>query len=614
MKKKYLLFIFLFGLFILPNKVLAYDDYVELIDFTNGNSYVDLNNPYAEDDDSITFYLSESTVFDFSLRNYNIDDYPDYMIRYNFSWGASTSYVTGNNFTSVIGLDIDSEDNYYADYFFPYFSINFIGDNALKIKVGNKLYDKLIIYLVNPEIFVAMDAYVDSIIKDGLIDVDTIGIYNDTYISYPTLVYGLRKYKTEDYYLDGYCSSADNCILDVEYYSIPGALKRYKVNYDFKEENSKVVEKLNKYLENITTYQESNGVSFAGTDDVILLPMEDLEVISYFYTVKDWVTTDITAANTAVMRFSKILSEILEYSNVDYVYYPIYHEDYDTYQATYGYLPFTYNDVAYTSIFPIGYAFKNIIYIPADTENNRDAFINAAKARIKESFGYDLEIGYEGQIDSLTNTEKDLIDVSKTLGEYYYITIGNYDYSFFIVKDSSKMQENEVHSTDFDTNAKIVVEGQKVSFDSKIVIEELDKESDEYKTLMQKLNLVEGSSYNINLVTSSTNVYIDKINEGKFKVYIPISDDLVGKDLMAYYLNNDGTIEEFEVTIENGYAVFETSHFSVYTIGPKIKEETSEENPPTRDDINKYIVIGEVSMIMLLLLGFNKIKNKRLDS
>lgn len=38
-------------------------------------------------------------------------------------------------------------------------------------------------------------------------------------------------------------------------------------------------------------------------------------------------------------------------------------------------------------------------------------------------------------------------------------------------------------------------------------------------------------------------------------------------------LNEEGKIEEYEVTIKDGYAIFKTKHFSIYTLGiTKINE------------------------------------------
>ena len=52
-----------------------------------------------------------------------------------------------------------------------------------------------------------------------------------------------------------------------------------------------------------------------------------------------------------------------------------------------------------------------------------------------------------------------------------------------------------------------------------------------------------------------------------FEVSIPISSDsLKSKDLMAYYVDADGKVTKYPAVIKEGCAVFETNHFSIYTI------------------------------------------------
>lgn len=616
MKKKYLLFMFLFGLFLLiinPDKVLAYDDYVNLLQIKDGNNVVDLSNPYDVDGDTIIYYLQNARDFRLVFRNYNIDDSIEYQVRYTFPRAYLDRYVTGNNFTCDTGWDESYDEEYaYIDYFYPYFSIRFVGDDALKIKVGESLYTKMMIYFVDPEIYTAMDEYFNSIAPEGKLEVDSV--YNDdVYISYPTTTYGLEKYNTDDYYLTGYCDGPDDCILYINSLDDDKIFKTYSIKYIYKEGSSEVLSKISKYLDNFDDLQYEKGKYVGGEYDVVITTLEDLSALNYLYTIRNWVPVDRIKEDTAAMRFSNEILKMIDYNNIDIELLITYQKKYPTYNIAYGYLSFIHDGLSYLSVYPIGYEVKRVIYIPDETEDTQEAYIEAATNRIKKYVGEDVEITYKGNIDDLTNFEKNQIDVSKTLGEYYKVKMGAKTNSFFIVKDSSKMQTISINSVDFETSAKVVTDSYKVPLDSKIVINDLDKDSDEYKNLMEKLHLTEGESYDINLVSSSTNISIDRVEDGLFKVYIPLSEDLAGKDLVAYYLNNDGTIEEFEVTIENGYAVFETSHFSVYTLAEK-QEIVEESNPPTGDSIKTYMMIGEVSMLMLLLLGYTKYKNKRLDS
>lgn len=87
--------------------------------------------------------------------------------------------------------------------------------------------------------------------------------------------------------------------------------------------------------------------------------------------------------------------------------------------------------------------------------------------------------------------------------------------------------------------------------------------------------------------------------------FIPLSEEYLDKSLVAYYIKDDGSIETHEVTIENGYAVFETNHFSTYTLGL-----SSITNPVTSDNIVLwFILIG----IYILGLAVASLKYKKVN-
>lgn len=80
-----------------------------------------------------------------------------------------------------------------------------------------------------------------------------------------------------------------------------------------------------------------------------------------------------------------------------------------------------------------------------------------------------------------------------------------------------------------------------------------------------------------------------ELEDGSFEVRIPLSEKLKGKDLVAYYVDNNGNKEEHEVTIKDGYAVFNTNHFSTYTLAEKVSDVT----PPSNNEENKDEQGGE---------------------
>ncbi len=181
-----------------------------------------------------------------------------------------------------------------------------------------------------------------------------------------------------------------------------------------------------------------------------------------------------------------------------------------------------------------------------------------------------------------------------TLGEYYIFTINGEDYEFFIEKNDSKMKNDVLLTTkDFITGSSITTASSSVPLDSKIQYNLLDKNSVEYKELIEKLGLKMGLAADIKLFSNVKDSYITKLDDGTFKVYIAIDDDMNLADLKAYYLKDDGTKEIHDVTIENGYAVFETNHFSTYVLGST----TGISNPSTFDNVSLYVGLLLISMI-----------------
>ena len=71
---------------------------------------------------------------------------------------------------------------------------------------------------------------------------------------------------------------------------------------------------------------------------------------------------------------------------------------------------------------------------------------------------------------------------------------------------------------------------------------------------------------------------------------------------MVYYVDENNNKEEYEVTIENGYAVFNTNHFSIYTLAEKpITDNEVIKNPETSDKIIYDFIIGATSILGIAL-------------
>ena len=115
-------------------------------------------------------------------------------------------------------------------------------------------------------------------------------------------------------------------------------------------------------------------------------------------------------------------------------------------------------------------------------------------------------------------------------------------------------------------------------------------------------------------ILQEKNDYISKLDNGSFEVSIPVPETLKNKKLSAYYIQDNGTIEEYPAEIKNGNVVFTTTHFSIYTIAESGKGKTviDEKNPATFDGITNYIFIGVISLVGLCI-GVISLKKEKLN-
>ena len=105
---------------------------------------------------------------------------------------------------------------------------------------------------------------------------------------------------------------------------------------------------------------------------------------------------------------------------------------------------------------------------------------------------------------------------------------------------------------------------------------------------------------------------------GKVKISLPIPTDYDKNNLIVYRVDENGNKRQYNTTVEENYAVFETYHFSIYVLAEKkavdtdinIDNETPiinntsnnelDETPKTGEEINKTILIYIILIISLV--------------
>ena len=144
---------------------------------------------------------------------------------------------------------------------------------------------------------------------------------------------------------------------------------------------------------------------------------------------------------------------------------------------------------------------------------------------------------------------------------------------FFIVKkDSSKIIDNELITVDSESNITISTK-ETIPLDTLIQVSKITS-GEEYEKILKILSVTDNEMFDLKLFSKSTGENITKLSDGTFEVRIPISDKFKGKNITVYYVDENNNIREYPVTIDGDYAIFNTDHFSIYTLAEK-----AEENP-----------------------------------
>ena len=373
--------------------------------------------------------------------------------------------------------------------------------------------------------------------------------------------------------------------------------KRYPVEFEFVKTDKNVKSKVDKYAKRF-------NFSLDNIEKELFL-MDDLETINYKY--MESIYGDSLLLFNSIINYSSEFQKMMDNNNIT-AQLDARAGWADMFSSGgFGFLDLLYDGVIYGYAELAGVKQLNVIYVPDDTNNTREDYINAALERINKYIpDAKVKIEYEGLINDLDfNNEaidlKDFVDVSKTLGEYYKLYINDNEYYYFIVKDSSKMKTPLVTSVDASTDISISTDSSEVPLDTKVKALYIDVNSKEYKEFLETINLNDGIVIDLKMFSGSVNKYISKIKNSKFKVYVPLTEELKNKNLVAFYVKESGEVEEHEIKIDGDYLVFETDHFSTYVIGEveTLDNVVHEENPQTYDNILNWVSLSLASVVLI---------------
>ena len=307
----------------------------------------------------------------------------------------------------------------------------------------------------------------------------------------------------------------------------------------------------------------------------------DMEAVNMWASKYD---RDDATAHRHTVNYSGELKEYLGNSNVDFRVTMIgAGMDTDLYLEACGDAVILINDIMYASVpYMTKAQVEHIVYVPDGTATDKDSLMAAAQKRINEYLGSDskVKVSYGGAYNTMSNKwwNEDDADYQaemmeylglETAPEHYFVaTSGDMQYKFLIMADSSKMIMPTYKTVDASSNVVISSDSAEIPLDTSMRANQLTSGA-EYDKVIETLGVEENVTFDLKLYSQSTASYVSELESGKFEVQIPITEELKDKDLVAYYVDDNGKVVEYEVTVKDGCAVFATDHFSIYTIAEK---------------------------------------------
>lgn len=588
-------------LMIFPNLVSA-DEIISYLEYENvksGESDVGASTSYNDETlFDYQFSMNDSSNYSFNLKGYNLESTETYILKLTSDFIDYKVSYTGEELMEGISITRDDGDS-------TMLSNIYLESTGEKVKVRVFTNDRY--YYIDETSFRfnnnfdsrEIDDYFKKIAPKGVIELNSIALKDSNFME-TCISAALSKYNTENFWVSGSCEGEyKNCSIYISDNRYDYRNKSFDIEYIFKKTDNEILSKVDGYIDKFEGDNIENEEGFIEPNFFVL---DDLENINYKYSVIKHGKEDINIINSAV-NYSSEIKKMLDYGNLTAIIDTRAGWEEDFTAGGFGYLNLLYDGVIYGVANHVGVKQINVLYIDDSTTNDRDAYIGAALKRVKDYLpNAKVELTYAGQINEIEREDWDvsideLINVNKTLGEYYTLTIDDVEHSFFIVKDSSKMKNPEMNTVDLKTNIKINSDSFEVPLDSKINANTINENSEKYKDIMKKLKLDNGLMFDLKLYSNSLESYVTKLENGKFRVFIPLKEDYLNKDLKAYYVRDDGFIEIYNISKDNGYAIFETEHFSTYTIGG-----TEFINPNTGDNIIIWIILSLISIVGLVFL------------
>lgn len=339
------------------------------------------------------------------------------------------------------------------------------------------------------------------------------------------------------------------------------------------------------YYTNITvTYNYDNNIKTVVDkltknipEDQDIFKMKDFEIVNFWVNggKQFYYSSELMSCmNNKNFEFNELMGDTTPFASM-----------------TAGPVTLKYDGTIYYARYMLGVEAEHVLYVPTNTakadylkviQERVDNYIGKGKAVISDCGTVEQDTT-EYPIDP----QNPIFEKSSD-GHIYKMIIGEKSFYFVIKADTESMYTPTFISSDVATDVAISANSGTLPLDTLIRVNEITG-GDQYEKIMKILALENGEIYDLKLFSQALEKNITKLEDGSFEVRIPLSEKLKGKDLVAYYVDDNGNKEEHEVTIKEGYAVFNTNHFSTYTLAEKVSDVT----PPSNNEENKDEQGGE---------------------
>lgn len=425
-----------------------------------------------------------------------------------------------------------------------------------------------------------------------------------------------RIINNKDIFIMGGCDGKDytSCSISISNEKEGWYTEPMEVKLVFTSPSKKDSEIVNSLIKKIRRYDWN--------DDGTSYQISDLNLINFYLTSKGKTLIDSKTRNIAT-SYSEEMINITKGDKFTFYFSPLAGTS-DTseylYELAVGPTTINYNGYAYY-VGDLAVSLNKVIYIPSSTNDTKEDYIKAAEKRLEDYLGKNnIEITYGGRIEDLQNIVEGnneelcyndkLLDHTKTDGNYYNVKIGNETHKFYIVKDDTKLTNPTYLGSDLETDATITSKDSSIPLDTMINVKNIT--SDNIKKI---LGTDSYKAYDITLYSNGMETNIEKLDNGKFQVRLPVPSEYEGKDLIVYYINANNEKEEHKVTVKDNYITFETDHFSTYILTElqNNNNDNAIDNPKTLDDTTKYIIYGVIALvgIIVCLIYIKKNKNTK---